>query len=203
VIELPIELRRHERNLAIAWFRVIASTMRLPGRRECKITALPLSAASAEEEGRLVTQSLTNLLYHIVFSTKHRQPMIAGTLEDRLHGYLGGLVRGQKGIALEINGTPDHVHILAKLSQNLSVAEVLREIKALSSGWVHREFPAATEFGWQLGYAAFTVSESQVDHVRRYIRNQKEHHAKVTFQEELISLLRAHGVEFNEQYLWR
>ena len=97
----------------------------------------------------------------------------------------------------------DHVHILAKLSQTFSVAEVLREIKALSSGWVHTEFPADAEFAWQLGYAAFTVSESQVDHVRQYIRKQKEHHRTVTFQEELISLLRAHGVEFNEEYLWR
>lgn len=150
-----------------------------------------------------MAQSLTNLLYHIVFSTKHRQPMITETLEDRLHGYLGGLVRGQKGIALGINGIPDHVHILAKLSQNFSVAEVSRELKALSSSWVHREFPAHPEFGWQLGYTAFTVSESQVDCVRQYIRNQKEHHRKVTFQEELISLLREHSVEFNKEYLWR
>jgi hypothetical protein len=76
-------------------------------------------------------------------------------------------------------------------------------LKALSSGWVHREFPEHRAFSWQLGYAAFTVSESQVDKVRQYIRNQKKHHRKVSFQEELIALLRAHGVEFDEEYLWR
>jgi putative transposase len=151
----------------------------------------------SKPEDSFVTQSLTNLLYHLVFSTKHRQPIITRAVEDRLHGYLGGLVRGQKGIALEINGMSDHVHILAKLSQNFSVAQVLREVKAVSSGWVHTEFPAHIEFGWQLGYAAFTVSESQVSRVRRYIQKQKEHHRKVTFQEELVSLARAHGVEFN------
>jgi REP element-mobilizing transposase RayT len=150
-----------------------------------------------------MAQSFTNLLYHILFSTKHREPMITGLIEARLHRYLGGIVRGQKGIALEINGMPDHVHVLAKLSQNRSVADVLRELKADSSGWVHREYPSLNAFSWQLGYAAFTVSESQVAQVRQYIRNQKQHHRQVTFQEELIALLRAHGVDFEEKYLWR
>jgi putative transposase len=158
---------------------------------------------SAEGVGQRVAQSLTNLLYHIVFSTKHRDPLITSAIEARLHGYLGGLVRGKKGIALEIGGVSDHVHVLAKLSQNISVADVLRELKAHSSGWIHSEFPSHNQFGWQLGYAAFTVSESQVRRVREYIRKQNEHHRRVTFQEELISLLRAHRVEFNEEYLWR
>jgi REP element-mobilizing transposase RayT len=150
-----------------------------------------------------MAQSFTNLLYHILFSTKHREPQITELFEERLYGYLGGIVRGQNGIALEINGMPDHVHVLAKLSQNRSIADVLRELKADSSGWVHREYPSLKAFGWQLGYAAFTVSESQVDRVRRYIQNQKQHHRKVTFQDELITLLRAHGVDFEEKYLWR
>ena len=97
----------------------------------------------------------------------------------------------------------DHVHVLAKLTQDKSVAEVLRDLKADSSGWVHANFPSLKIFKWQLGYAAFTVSESQVARVRRYIRNQKEHHRKLTFQEELVSLLRAHGVDFDAKYLWQ
>lgn len=98
---------------------------------------------------------------------------------------------------------PDHVHLLVKLSPNKSIADVLRELKADSSGWIHKEFPALQAFSWQLGYAAFTVSESQVERVRQYIRNQKHHHRKVTFQDELLSLLRAHGVDFEARYLWR
>jgi len=148
-----------------------------------------------------MAQSFTNLLYHILFSTKHREPMITSTIENRLYGYLGGIIGGQKGIAFEINGMPDHVHLLVKLSQNKSIADVLRELKADSSGWVHREFPEFKTFGWQLGYAAFTVSESQIERVRQYIRDQKQHHRKITFREELISLLRAHGVDFDEKYL--
>lgn len=150
-----------------------------------------------------MAQSFTNLLYHILFSTKHREPMITSMIEKRLYGYLGGIIGGQKGIALEINGMPDHVHLLVKLSQNKSIADVLRELKADSSGWVHQEFPSLKTFSWQLGYAAFTVSESQVERVRQYIRNQKQHHRRVTFQDELLSLLRAHGVDFEEKYLWR
>ena len=150
-----------------------------------------------------MAQSFTNLLYHLVFSTKHREPWISDTVEGRVHSFLGGLIRGQKGIALEINGMADHVHILAKLTQSKAVADVLRDLKANSSGWIHAEFPSLKAFSWQLGYAAFTVSESQVERVREYIRNQKEHHRRVTFQEELISLLREHGVDFDEQYLWQ
>ena len=146
-------------------------------------------------------QSFTNLLYHILFSTKHRQPLITSMVENRLYGYLGGIIGGQKGIALEINGVVDHVHLLVKLSQNKSIADVLRDLKADSSGWVHKEFPSLKAFSWQLGYAAFSVSESLVERVRQYIRNQKQHHHKVTFQDELVSLLRAHGVDFDEKYL--
>jgi REP element-mobilizing transposase RayT len=150
-----------------------------------------------------MAQSFTNLLYHIVFSTKNREPLISVEVESRLHAYLGGLVRGLEGIALEINGTPDHVHLLAKLSQNRAIKDVLRDLKADSSGWVHKTLPDQKSFGWQFGYSAFTVSESQIERVRQYIRNQKNHHHKMTFQEEVISLLRANKIDFDEQYLWR
>ena len=89
-----------------------------------------------------MAHTLTNLLYHIVFSTKDRQPLIGAEFEDRIYQYLGGIVRGDNGIALEINGMPDHVHILAKLSQNKSIKDVLRDLKADSSGWIHRTFPS-------------------------------------------------------------
>jgi REP element-mobilizing transposase RayT len=144
--------------------------------------------------------SYTNLLYHIVYATKERAPLITKTLRPRLHEYLGGTVRGLGGIALEINGTNDHVHILAKLGPTISVSEFLSKLKSGSSGWARRK--TAGRFAWQARFGAFTVSESQVERVRRYIRNQEEHHRKQSFEEEFRALLRAHKIDFDEARLW-
>ncbi|HYU35149.1 MAG TPA: transposase, partial [Thermoanaerobaculia bacterium] len=107
-----------------------------------------------------------------------------------------------RGIPLEIGGMPDHVHVLARIRPDRSVAEMTRTMKSASSKWVHQTFPASASFAWQAGYAAFSVSESQAGAVRRYIRNQAAHHARLSFKEELISLLRKNRVEFDERYLW-
>ncbi|MCF6285749.1 MAG: transposase [Candidatus Hydrogenedentes bacterium] len=96
----------------------------------------------------------------------------------------------------------DHVHILAKLRQDISLSDVLRDTKSNSSGWVHDTFPGYEEFAWQRGYGAFTVSASHINVVERYILNQEEHHKEMTFQEEFIGLLEKHSVEYNERYLW-
>jgi putative transposase len=144
--------------------------------------------------------SYTNLLYHIVYATKERAPLITSILRPRLHEYLGGTVRGLGGIALEINGTEDHVHVLAKIRPTISVSEFLSKLKSASSSWAKRQ--TAGRFGWQARFGAFTVSESQVERVRRYIRNQETHHRKYSFEDEFRALLRAHNVEFNEVYLW-
>src|SRR5690242_757100 len=127
--------------------------------------------------------SYTNLLYHVVFSTKDRRPLIDETWRARLYDYFGGAVRGLGGTALEIGGVADHVHILAKLRQDRAVADCMRDLKSNSSGWVNQSVRQATPFGWQQGYGAFTVSESQVENVRHYIRNQEAHHRKMTFEE--------------------
>jgi REP element-mobilizing transposase RayT len=129
--------------------------------------------------------SYTNLLYHIVYATKERAPLITHPLRPRLHEYLGGTVRGLGGVALEINGTADHVHVLAKLRPTLSVSDFLSKLKSGSSGWARRQTNG--RFSWQARFGAFTVSESQVERVRRYIRNQEEHHRKTSFEEELKS----------------
>ena len=134
-----------------------------------------------------------SLHYHLIFSTKHREPVIASDWRLRLHEYLGGTVRGLGGIGLEINGTTDHVHVLAKLRPTISVSEFLSKLKSGSSGWAKRQ--TAGRFGWQARFAAFTVSESQVERVRRYIRNQEEHHRRQSFEEEFKALLRAHGID--------
>jgi REP element-mobilizing transposase RayT len=144
--------------------------------------------------------SYTNLLYHIVYSTKERAPLITKTLRPRLHEYLGGTVRGLNGIALEINGTADHVHVLAKLRPTISVSDFLSKLKSGSSGWAKRQ--TAGRFGWQARFAAFTVSESQVERVRTYIINQERHHRKQTFEEEFKKLLKAHNIDFDAAHLW-
>ena len=148
-----------------------------------------------------MSDSYTNLLYHIVFSTKERRPLITSQYEPRLDDYIGGTVRGMGGICLEINGTEDHVHLLAKLRPVKSVSEVLRELKANASGWMHDVFPEVRKFSWQRGYGAFTVSHSNVYEVRRYISHQKEHHKRISFREEFIQFLRVNGIEYDERYV--
>ena len=148
-------------------------------------------------------QSYTNLIYHIVYSTKERQALITNDLQPRLYEYIGGMIRKRGGICLAIGGMSDHVHILAKLKPDKSVSDVLRDLKANSTGWMHDVFPEMKDFTWQRGYGAFTVSSSQVEKIREYILNQEEHHKKVgTFRDEFIKLLIANEMEFDEKYLW-
>ena len=147
--------------------------------------------------------SYTNLLYHFVFSTKNREPLITDDKQPSLYDYMGGILRSHGGISLEINGMPDHVHLLAKLRPDKAVSNLLRDLKANASGWMHKVFPELNGFRWQDGYGAFTVSQSQVEQVSQYIRRQQQHHQKKSFKDEFIALLRINGIEFNERYLWK
>src|ERR1700730_12340475 len=137
-----------------------------------------------------MSQSYTNLLYHIIFSTKDRRPLITDTYQPRLYDYIGGTIRGVGGISLALNGTEDHVHLLAKLRPDAALSDVLRDLKANASGWMHDVFPEVEDFSWQRGYGAFTVSQSNVEEVRRYIVQQKEHHTKTSFRDEFIQFLK-------------
>ena len=139
-----------------------------------------------------MSQSYSSLVYHLVFSTRGRRAWLKGELRGRTHQYLGGAIRDEGGVALIVNGTSDHVHILAGLRRDRAVSDVLRNMT----------FAEATQFAWQVGYGAFTVSASQVGNVRRYILNQEEHHKNRTFEQEFIALLKAHGIEFDERYVW-
>jgi hypothetical protein len=123
-------------------------------------------------------------------------------LKLRLWDYLGGIVRGEGGTPLQIGGIADHVHLLVRLRQDLALADFLRQMKAVSSGWVHKHFPTAIEFQWQSGYGAFTVSHSAIDSVKAYIANQDEDHKARSFQDEFRASLLNHGFEFDEQYFW-
>lgn len=142
-----------------------------------------------------------SLHYHIVFSTKDRHPFIADEWRDRLHGYLGGLIRHAEGIPEAIGGIADHVHLLAGLRATHSLATFVQDVKQTSSKWIH-ETVGAKDFAWQQGYGAFTVSVSNCDAVKEYIAKQPEHHRKRTFQEEYLAFLKKHGVEYDERYLW-
>lgn len=144
----------------------------------------------------------TKLFYHIVFSTKNRQPFITSAVEEELYKYIGGIIRGIGGVSLEINGTADHVHILAILPPKIALSDALRDVKANSSKWVHETKHDLRRFGWQDGFSAFTVSKSQVEPVRQYIADQKAHHKQGDFKTELLGLLDKHEVEFDERYLW-
>jgi REP element-mobilizing transposase RayT len=144
--------------------------------------------------------SHTHFLYHIVFGTKDRLPLISPEWELDLYSYLAGIVKNCAGRSLEINGTPDHVHVLARLQPTPAFPDFMRELKAGSSRWIRRSFDP--NFAWQRRYGAFTVSESASDAVRRYIKGQKEHHRVQTFEDEYKGLLIKHGVEFDERYLW-
>ncbi|HYX29252.1 MAG TPA: IS200/IS605 family transposase [Pyrinomonadaceae bacterium] len=143
--------------------------------------------------------SHTNLLYHIVFATKERAPLITHELRPRLHAYLGGIIHGLNGVPIEINGTADHVHMLARILPTISVSEFMSKLKSSSSGWAKRQ--TRGRFGWQARFAAFTVSESQVERMRRYIRNQEEHHKRHSFDEELKAVLKANRIDLDNDDL--
>lgn len=149
-----------------------------------------------------MASTYTNLLYHIVFSTKERRRFITPALRDDLYSYIGGIIRGGKGIQLEIGGMPDHLHLLVKLPPTLSISDALRLIKANPSKWVREQRDQSRAFGWQTGYGAFSVSESQMPAVRLYIQRQEQHHRTTTFQEELVALLEKNRIEFDRRYLW-
>jgi len=144
--------------------------------------------------------SYTNLLYHIVFGTKGRLPLITPDVRPRFHQYLGGTVRGLGGTALEINGIEDHVHLLVKLKPTIPLSDFVRDLKSNSSSWAKEN--GIGQFAWQRRYGAFTVSESQIAIVRRYIRNQEEHHKKFDYVREFEKLLESNGIAVDD-YTWQ
>ncbi|MBK9188681.1 MAG: IS200/IS605 family transposase [Phycisphaerales bacterium] len=143
----------------------------------------------------------SQLLLHVVFSTKGRTPWITGEVAERLYPYIGGIVRAENGVLYDIGGVEDHVHLYLRWRPDESVSDLMRIVKARSSRWVHEEFPALSAFAWQEGYAVFSVSKSQEGAVKAYIAGQAEHHTKEDFASELMRILRAHGVEFDAKYL--
>jgi REP element-mobilizing transposase RayT len=153
-------------------------------------------------EGIEMPGTYSQLLFHIVFSTKRREPWIASEVADRLYPYMGGIVRAENGVLYDIGGIEDHVHMYLRWRTDASISDLMRTVKARSSKWMHENFGSLGAFAWQEGYGAFTVSKSQEQIVKKYIQGQREHHKKEDFKSELLRLLRAHGIEFDEKYVF-
>ncbi len=149
-----------------------------------------------------MAQTFTSLIYHVVFSTKNRIPCLKSDIRAALFAYMGGIIRNLNGKPILINGVDDHTHALVGAPPTLCVSEFVGKLKSNSCGWVHDKWPKLWHFGWQDGYAAFTVCRSDLNRVYRYIAQQEQHHRRVSFKDELRRLLRDHRIEFDERYLW-
>jgi putative transposase len=148
-----------------------------------------------------VPQSLANVLIHLIFSTKDREPFLAQEdLRRRTHAYLAEVLRNLECPTLMVGGVTDHVHALFRLSRTQSIASVLEHLKKSSSKWIKTQ--GITGFGWQRGYGGFSVSESNAAAVVEYIEKQEEHHRKMTFEDEFRLILKRHRVQFDERYVW-
>jgi putative transposase len=150
-----------------------------------------------------MSQSLSRILLHIIFSTKNRFPFLKDTdTQKRMHRYLASVFNKNNSPAIEVGGSSNHVHILCLLSRKYPVSELIRTAKTNSSSWAKSLGGICTKFSWQSGYGVFSISPSQIEPLRRYIQGQAEHHRHKSFQEEYVQLLREHGVAYDERYLW-
>jgi putative transposase len=149
-----------------------------------------------------MAHTYTNVLIHALFSTKDRQPWLTPEIREEVFCYLGGTVNKLGGQSLLMNGLHDHVDMLFVQPRTLSIATVMEKVKANSSGWLKERWPERSYFAWQTGYAAFSVSKSHVEQVKRYIGNQEKHHRKVTFQEELLAFLKKREIEYDPRYVF-
>lgn len=149
-----------------------------------------------------MSQSLSKILLHIVFSTKDRRPWIDEAISPELYAYMATIIRGLDCEAFRVGGANDHVHIACSLSRTVTVSSILKELKASSSAWIKKQGPQYHDFAWQPGYAAFSLGHSQLPALLSYIEKQREHHAKRNFKDELVELLEKYEVDYDEQYLW-
>ena len=147
-------------------------------------------------------QSLVQNYVHIVFSTKARLPLVYQPIETELYAYLGGICKALQCPPIKVGGYKDHVHVLCQLSKNIALSSLIQKLKSSSSKWMKGKSTELSNFYWQNGYGAFSVSPTNVDSVINYIKNQHEHHREKTFQEEYRNFLKEYKVEFDERYLW-
>lgn len=152
--------------------------------------------------GSTMSQSLSDIILHTVFSTKGRQPWIHSAVEEELYRYICGLCRNLNCPVIKINGVEDHVHILLHLERTISVSKLISEMKSNSSRWIKTKGIQYSQFAWQGGFGAFSVSRQSLEGAIKYLSSQKEHHKTVTFKEELLTMLRRAKISYDEKYLW-
>ena len=149
-----------------------------------------------------MAHTYVNALFHCVFSTKGRRPIITADLQERLWPFMGGVARENRAKALAIGGVEDHVHLLLSIPATLAVSKAIQLVKGASSKWVHDTFPKYRLFAWQEGYGAFSIGVSQIASTVAYIRSQPEHHRRLTFQDEFRAFLKKHVIEYDERFVW-
>ena len=147
-------------------------------------------------------QSLAKVYLHLIFSTKHRERVLTDAVRSDLHSYMGGILNQLGCAPIEINSEPDHVHLFFLQSRTETISNVVGQVKKSSNDWLRVRGDEYAEFFWQGGYGVFSVSQSAVEEVREYIRNQREHHSKLSFQDEYRAFLRRYQVECDERYVW-
>lgn len=149
-----------------------------------------------------MSQSLSQVYIHIIFSVKRREPLILEDFQNELYAYMVSILKSLETNVLKIGGASDHIHILAVLSRKYSISKIIEEIKKSSSKWLKSKDIKLSNFYWQQGYGIFSVSQSQVENVKKYIENQKKHHQKSSYQEEFREILKKYNVSFDEKYVW-
>jgi REP element-mobilizing transposase RayT len=147
-----------------------------------------------------MAQTLTQIYIHVIFSTKNRKNLIAPKIESELFSYFGGISNNNNSKLLAAGGTENHVHLLISIDKNIKLPELIGKIKRDSSKWIKTK--EVGNFSWQDGYAAFSVGHTQLDSVKKYIANQKEHHSKIDFEDEFRYFLNKYDVEYDEQYVF-
>ncbi len=149
-----------------------------------------------------MAQSLSKLFVHIVFHTKHSEKIIKKDVKPELYAYMASIIKDNESIPIIINGVEDHVHVLCVMSKNIALSKLVELIKKHSSRWIKTKGNHYRNFGWQNGYGGFSVSPSLHKVTKNYIANQVNHHKTRTFKDEYLELLKMHGIDFNEDYLW-
>lgn len=149
-----------------------------------------------------MAQSLSQILLHLVFSTKERTKLILPEVENELHTYIGGICKALNSHAYMVGGTSNHIHIACSLPRTISTGDLLEQIKMNSSKWMKTKSPRCALFSWQAGYGAFSLGQSQLPSLINYIRLQHEHHRNKSFKEEVLELLKSYEIEYDERYLW-
>ena len=181
--------------------RIVRFDQRWPNRQSHR-DGIKTVCVSLLKKGFSVGNTYTSLLFHYIFSTKGRLPLIVPEIEKRLWPYLGGIARKNNMKALAVGGMPDHIHILLSLPATLSVSRAIQIIKGNSSKWINDTFKISDPFSWQKGYGAFSVSLSILQDTIHYIRNQAAHHRRRSFKEEYIDFLNRNGIPYDERHLW-